>query len=208
MIYQGSINTFRPGANPLHVPAGPAGVAVLIAAGISNVGTLPVVTSAQAGILTPILSLPGPVGSTFALSTVALYSYAFSGSPDTITLSGIPGGGVALLSMSTYPGVGAALQTSASASGGAEPMLLPIGASVAGAVVWAGQLYDWTFGSQGWVAQFTVNKASNAPDESVNYDAINYTLDTGYYLTPTGLGITAQDSAPGNVWAAVGGAWA
>lgn len=206
-MFVGHINTFTPGSNPLTVPAGAPGVIVVVAAGISSVGTLCTVTSANVGVLTPVLSEPGPAGMTYSFSTVAIFWYAWDGSADVVTLGGIPAGGVAIASVVTFPGAAGALVTSAGAVGAAEPMSLPLGGSSPGAALLIGQLYSWFGGAQGWVLPFLVAHLGGAPDTAVNYDGVNYALDTGYFLTPTGAPATGQDSASGSVWAAVGGAW-
>jgi hypothetical protein len=192
---------------PLTIPAGVSGTLVVIVGNVSSTGLPCVVTSAQAGILTATQTAPGPSGATFALSTIALYSYQVAAGSDTITFSGIPGGGLVMASAIWISGGIGSLIVSAQATGSAEPMLLPIPGSVGGAALIAGQLYASLGGTQGWVAPFLRCSASTAPDVVINYDAINYAIDTGYYPASPGAPITAQDGPSGTVWAAVGGAW-
>lgn len=206
-MFVGSINTFTPGSNPLTVPAGAPGVIVVIAGGISNVGTLCTVTSGLAGTLAPVLTEIGPPGQTFSLSTVGLFWYGWNGLADVITLGGIPGGGVAIASVVTFPGALGSIATFAGGTGLVQPMTLPIGSSSAGAALLAAQFFDWSGGPQGWLAPFVVANVSTAPDTTVNYDGVNYSINTGFFMSPTGAAITAQDNGGGFVWAALGGAW-
>ena len=180
----------------------------MLVATISSTGAPAVVTSALAGVLTPVTTSPGPPGDTFALSTVSLYWYPWTGAPDTISLSGIPGGGVVIASVASIPGPSGPILTWSQSAGVAEPMTLPIGASAVGATIYAGQLYGTSNSLQGWVAPFAATSGSTPVDTLVNYDGIDYSLDTGFYVTPTGLAIVADDAGTGpTAWGAVGGAW-
>lgn len=201
------INTFTPGNNPAHIPMGAPQTVIVFAATISGSGLPALVTSGLAGALTPLASVVGPLGQTFALSIVQMFSYSWSGAPDTLTISGIPGGACVLLLAVGFPGALNTLLAFASNSGSAQPGTLNLPGTGVGNVAVVSELYTGVQSAPAWASPFMQCAAFPVFPVWVNYDGTDFSLDAGFLVTPAGAIVASNSPGAGVAWATIGGVW-